>query len=273
MRLLQELQAKVAQLSGEAPAPWRDNAPTDKAVVKPQLSYAEVVSFLRSEGVDTATVEAAAEKEKSKATAQKPPSSTSAHWRVQNLRSKLSKAEARVEDLRQQRAALDNELEELSTHMATMQAELRKSEQLHFKLQAEALADPLQVLSATLDDSVAQSGEGQAALATLIRLQEAAAAEKRKAEAEAAPVSAPPAPAGGTGVGGRDVAANDGDGDDIDMDLLEGDDFAARKQAFDTAMEELQAAKGGSQEVVDAAKRKYAAAAAAIGAKRARRGS
>ena len=71
-----------------------------------------------------------------------------------------------------------------------------------------------------------------------------------------------------------DLAADDGDSEDIDMELL-GEGFNERQHAFQAAAAELQAAKGGPQEALDAAKRKYLAAAEGVGlgAKRARRGS
>eukprot|EP00959_Pyramimonas_sp_CCMP1952_P025000 524648-Pyramimonas_sp.AAC.1 len=117
-------------------------------------------------------------------------------------------------------------------------------------------------MSAGFASSFVEPTEGMAALEKLQQLQRAAEEAKCAADDAAAAAGASAQPPGGSG---EHVAANDGDSDDIDMELLGREDFAGRKQAFHTAAEELKAATGGSQEVLEAAKRKHLAAAQAIG--------
>eukprot|EP00959_Pyramimonas_sp_CCMP1952_P228120 4770131-Pyramimonas_sp.AAC.1 len=77
-----------------------------------------------SEGLDASRVEEA-EKEKAKlATAPESPASRAAHWRVENLRSKLAKLEARAVGLRQRREALGEELGELGTIAERLKSDL-----------------------------------------------------------------------------------------------------------------------------------------------------
>ncbi|CAK0862024.1 unnamed protein product, partial [Prorocentrum cordatum] len=205
----------------------------------------EVLAYLKKLGVDSSAIVAVGEAEKTATEA--------------------VKKKARVNEIERQREALDEELATVNGSLAKGREDLVQAQELLCTAHASLFDGPLKAMSAGLASSVAESTEGKAALEKLQQLPRAAEEAKCAADDAAAAAGASASPPGG---GGERAAANDGDSGDIDMDLLGGEDFAERKQAFDTAAKELEAPKGGPQEVLDAAKRKYMAAAQAIGVKR-----
>ena len=258
-RLIKDLQDQVAALTA------RSQGVPDAGGGKPQQpasgqpaggsgsagdGFQACVAFLRAQGAGVAAIQAVEAEGKKFVVAPKPKAYTSqsARWKCENLRKKIQKLEQRKINIESEMAKLDVEMAEVVQSAEQARQELAKSEDTLCKALAQEFNDPFKAVSAGLDSSVVESHEGQAALATLQRLQ-VEAAEKAKAAAASSAGADSPSPAQGQpGAQGSQQQGSAPTVDSqqpgtLDVDFTDAEFQAALKRALDSEDGQARAAE------------------------------
>ncbi|CAK0821856.1 unnamed protein product, partial [Prorocentrum cordatum] len=249
-----ELSALRAQVGGGGGGAAQRPA-TQPQQPQSDLTFGQVVQFLKAYKVDDAVITSAQQKQIAEQEV-RPTSAIAAHHRVENSKKKVERLEQKVLSFTQQRDELDKAITDAETQLTEARSELERNIKVSHRAHLEQTAGPFEFGFAGLATSVKESADGRQALEVLRRLQESAAkqaAEEAAAAAQAGAASATTAGAGAPGAGaaggGAQNGAAAGAAGAAGFSKMEQDDFddaefhAGLKRLYDSGAEKDAVAK------------------------------